>query len=490
MLYPFFQSKKMYKSVLLFIAIINLVFPLAGNANDKLYDYIVRWGKLKYIENKRINYDDLLLSDYQKLKIGETALLIDSYQFNPGDKMICSPEHKPRVKGSLWNKRFEEDDKELIYNEAGRVLILAKYWNIIYYFYWNIDRHEWENVLSEFIPIFMKEQSLPEFKLNFLKLVARTHDNHASYQCGGTSIGSGKKNIFFSYYDRVVQKDDSLFYKPDLKDLFLENVLKIKSINGIEKNKYIDSIGQINAYTHRSTLLRDVIVSACVTEKDSIVIQCENGSNIIYHPVAHINTPSSLLKNDSILYINYGEFDHSDAKEVDKIFNQPHNIKYVFIDLRYGSGKFQYRTLEKNFVKKNIKYSFWQEGFFYCNNTNTFQNEAYQKIKNVAGTYTGKIFILTNEVVQSNTESLCMSLKTNPNTKLIGRSTAGANGNIAKVYLPFQLKSGFSYVKYSYASGENYQGSGIKPDIEADISGVNNIEDLEKIIIKFRLYDR
>ncbi len=273
--------------------------------------------------------------------------------------------------------------------------------------------------------------------------------------------------------------------KTDSNDFFLENVLEIKSINGISKNAYIDSINKINSSSHRGTLIREVIFSLMCSPNDSIIIECKNGEKYVYYPEKWKNT-SHFMNNDSILYINFRKCCNS-TNHVRKNL-QKGTIKYVFIDLRNGAGKWLFWWNLIKFFGRNEKFSFWQDGFFYCLNGYSYKKTGYQK-NGYDGSkfYKGHVYVLIDELVQSHMETRCMILKTNPNTIFIGKNTAGANGNMAKIQLPFKLISNFSYLKFSYPNGENYQGIGIQPDIKENISNITTINQLENIIRKCNL---
>ncbi|MFH1004038.1 MAG: S41 family peptidase [Bacteroidota bacterium] len=267
---------------------------------------------------------------------------------------------------------------------------------------------------------------------------------------------------------------------------FLENVLDIEFINGISKDEYIDSIAKMSSYSHKGALMLDVIMSLMWNTNDSLVIDCKNGERHIYYHQKWKNNTLSFLKNDSILYINLNRVYNSTVRQVKKIL-QKNTIKYVFVDFRNGPERWQsWRII--NFFGRKARFSFYQEGFFYCLNNYSYQKEGYQESGDGLKFYTGNIYALIDEISQSSDETGCMILKTNPNSIFIGRNTVGANGNVGTIQLPFELLTEFSYLKYSYPNGENYQNKGIKPDIKINICGIKTIEQIEAIIQKCNLY--
>lgn len=62
--------------------------------------------------------------------------------------------------------------------------------------------------------------------------------------------------------------------------------------------------------------------------------------------------------------------------------------------------------------------------------------------------YSGKVVILVDEVTQSSAEYTAMALRTVPGAKVVGSTTAGADGNVSEFALPGGLRS----------NGQRYRG--------------------------------
>ena len=93
--------------------------------------------------------------------------------------------------------------------------------------------------------------------------------------------------------------------------------------------------------------------------------------------------------------------------------------------------------------------------------------------------YKGKVVILINEITQSSAEFHAMAYRVNPNTTIIGSTTAGADGNGSKFYLPGGISTMISGIGVYYPDGKETQRIGIVPDIELKptIQGVKNRQD-------------
>ena len=59
-----------------------------------------------------------------------------------------------------------------------------------------------------------------------------------------------------------------------------------------------------------------------------------------------------------------------------------------------------------------------------------------------------------------------MAYRVNPNTTVIGSTTAGADGNVSQFYLPGGISTAISGIGVYYPDGKETQRIGIIPDIE------------------------
>ena len=79
-----------------------------------------------------------------------------------------------------------------------------------------------------------------------------------------------------------------------------------------------------------------------------------------------------------------------------------------------------------------------------------------------------------------------MALRLAPKAAVIGSTTAGADGNVSKIYLPGNVMTMISGIGVYYPDGKETQRIGIVPDIESrpTIKGITEGKDevLEKAI--------
>jgi C-terminal processing protease CtpA/Prc len=93
--------------------------------------------------------------------------------------------------------------------------------------------------------------------------------------------------------------------------------------------------------------------------------------------------------------------------------------------------------------------------------------------------YSGKVIILVDEVSLSQAEYTAMAFRAAPNAKVIGSTTAGADGNVSAIPLPGNLRSMISGIGVFYPDKKPTQRVGILQDIEVKptIAGIRDGRD-------------
>jgi hypothetical protein len=84
----------------------------------------------------------------------------------------------------------------------------------------------------------------------------------------------------------------------------------------------------------------------------------------------------------------------------------------------------------------------------------------------IAYPYSGNILLLFDERTLSQAEYTCMGLEQFPGALKIGSTTAGADGNVSKIYLPGKIYTYFTGMGTYYPDFTQTQRVGIIPDYE------------------------
>lgn len=186
--------------------------------------------------------------------------------------------------------------------------------------------------------------------------------------------------------------------------------------------------------------------------------------------------------NDSLGYVNLKDLYNKDIRKMIKDFN---NCKSIIFDLRCYPNSTMDR-LFLNLTRKNESYIFFKK-----HNPRYYSKYEYKRgklfISDIAPLffkkYKGSIIVLTNEVTQSQGETMLLAFKSLGNRCItVGSNTAGTNGNITFSELPFGIV--FSYTSVGVFNGEmdTYQLNGIPPDIPVKKSNDQIIKNVDSIL--------
>ena len=405
----------------------------------------------------------------------------------------------PVVKNPIFLN--ENEYSVMKYPDLGyRLLSLFRYWNIIqyYYPYKYLIEEDWPEILKEFIPNFINTKNELEYKLTILRLIDRIHDSHAiiygidetlnkfwGLKCAPIEISFiENKAVVTNYYDETLGKKTGLL-KGDV-------ILKInnKLVDDIVKDKleYFPASNYI-------TQLRNIAPKLLRTNDSILKVQIyRNGETKIKelktYSIFRINMFNRFQKKDTcfkfvdpnIAYFYLGSMKN---KYLPELMDEIKSTKGLIIDLRCYPAEFLVYSLgdylvtgDKEFVKcstTSIKFPglFTYETGLEVGNNNKFG-------------YTGEVVILINEYTQSQAEFTTMALRVGSRTKVIGSTTAGADGNVSFLSLPGGIKTTFSGIGVYYPDGKETQRIGIVPDIEVKptIKGIQEGKDelLEKAV--------
>lgn len=357
-----------------------------------------------------------------------------------------------------------------------RLLGLFRYWNIIeyYYPYKDVIGDDWNLVLLEFIPKIIEGSDYESYFLTLAELTTRVHDSHVNLSL------SGKKNEqitdYFGAYRlpvNFVEIDNQIVISKVVTTCGLEVgdiVLKVgdKSIDELleDRRKYISQSREDTSINFFSGLFRthqkDLVVTVTRKGKTMNISATSNLQEINFL----VDTKSQEMENGEIYYINAGLLDEG---EIDNIMKKWWNTKGLILDLRnYPSTSIEYNLAkyliptEKEFVK--ISYpNPAKPGEYY------FRSFASEKPQDTdAEVYKGKVVILINEHTISNGEFTTMLLRRAENSIVLGRPTAGADGNVFFINLPGSIRTSISGLGVFYPDKKPTQRIGVQPDIRLD----------------------
>ncbi|WP_312084133.1 S41 family peptidase [Epilithonimonas hominis] len=246
----------------------------------------------------------------------------------------------------------------------------------------------------------------------------------------------------------------------------------IKRINGKDAMLVVDSLNQYQSGSEHFNIYKSV--KQILKGKENSLLELET-SNAQFKLVRNININKNynffnkinLLEieklSDSILYINLDNLTDKTAKENLELIN---SYKKIILDLRgYPRKKGDKVLMEEFFWDRNHAkfFSFpMVENPFYENVKYTERRGWKQSKKQELD---ATIVLLIDERCASYPESVSKYLKANDFVTIMGRPTAGANGDRNDILLLNGLKYSFTGMKVRNADNSIFFGIGAIPDI-------------------------
>lgn len=356
-----------------------------------------------------------------------------------------------------------------------RMLSLARYWNIIEYFfpYKYMTDQKWNTVLPEMIPQFYEAADTTAHHLAMNELVAKIDDSHAFFFTKYNYLG-----LYGSYtvpFETTIIDDKAVIYKIlndslcKMQDLQIGDV--ITTINGktikdifAERTKYLPASNAARKKWLLAGLLfngktNSITIGFEVDGKEQRrnIIRYDNNATTLNYQII---TDTFRLLNDKVGYAN---MDILLPKQVPKMMQLFENTKAIVLDLRgyTKSAEVALATYvsngEKEYMSVFIPYMKYPGVFTYVKNPGIGKRNRNH--------YKGKLIVLVNEITQSQAEFAALIFKTFPNTIVIGSQTSGANGNVSTITFPGGYETLMTGIGIANPDRSPTQRIGIVPDI-------------------------
>jgi C-terminal processing protease CtpA/Prc len=402
----------------------------------------------------------------------------------------------------VGNPLFDNENaySNMPYPDAGfRVLALFRYWNMINYFYpyKHLMDKNWEGTLTEYLPAFISAKNELEYEKAMAQIIGDIQDTHANLWGGNDKMEEWKGNNFAPVHLRFIEGklvvDD--YYNPELK---AETGLEIGDvITRIDGKKIQDIVGELASYypaSNKATRLRDISADMLRSQKSELEIEYLQNETLktkkvklyprnqlnIYRYKSEKKQSYRLLDNN----IGYVTLQSIKEEDIPKIIEEFENTKGIIIDIRNYPSTFVPFKLGTFFVSNDTPFVKFTNGN--VKNPGEFTFTPALVIAKPEKTYRGKLIVLVNEFSQSQAEYTAMAFRAGASTKIVGSTTAGADGNVSTIMLPGGLRTLISGIGVYYPDGKCTQRVGIVPDIvvEPTIKGIKNGKDelMEKAI--------
>lgn len=378
---------------------------------------------------------------------------------------------------------------------AYRLLGVAKFWNAVdsYSPNRNLTDRPWDDVLAEYIALAF-DRSI-SFSALYSRMVSELCDTH---------VNSWYIPIFGGrFVPLMCQFAEDRLFVADTCSLVPNNFEigdEIILIDSVSPVKRLNELAPYIPHSNRSSLLRDGSYATLLTAKNeacveyvregktyTTIISSVDGSKFVNRRFSSQNTstkPEFKKVADGIGYINISNLTCKDEQDLENFLA---SCDKLIIDLR--SYPAEYDVLHK--LLPTFFFSQAREaaevllpqahrpGGFIRTTVSTRKTSEPDKL------YKGKVVLLVNAHSQSMSEYFTMFLQTIPGSVTIGSQTAGADGDVTRIQLPY-ASFNITGAGICYPDGTNAQRNGVKidkvvePSAEGMIRGVD--EQLQEAI--------
>lgn len=398
---------------------------------------------------------------------------------------------------NVRNPEFKNENAyaAMPYPDVGyRLLALYRYWNMIHYFfpYKHLMDNDWNKKLKEYLPVFINAKDELSYELAALQLIGDIQDTHANIWEGADKLKQWRGVNYAPFHVRFIE--DQLvvtdYYNETLAN---EAGLKIgdviTKVNGQSVKEIVQEQSRYYPASNRAARLRDMSIDLLRSNAEAIEIEYHSidakshSKGLRLFPSDRLNIyqwyPKRQGKSYYMLAGNIGYITLQTIKDADiaAIKYSFKDTKGIIIDMRNYPATFVPFSLGSYFVAKSTPFVKFTNGN--VDNAGEFIFTKNLEITTQGETYRGKLVVLVNELSQSQAEYTAMAFRAGINTRIIGSTTAGADGNVSSIMLPGGIRTAISGVGVYYPDGKETQRIGIVPDIEVkpSIEGIRNGKD-------------
>ncbi len=341
--------------------------------------------------------------------------------------------------------------------DAGlQILAAYRFWNIIEYWYPYRDvlGEKWDDVLRQSIPKIALAKTAEGYQRELMALIARVHDTHANLWSSLNArppVGACRLpvNVRFVENRPVVTGFASAEAE---KATGLKTGDIITDLDGVPVSRLLETWTPYYADSNDAARLRDIgsamTRGACGETKLGIRRESQQLSLTASRvPPAGLNLsagsthdlPGETFRrlSDDVAYLKLSSIKIADVR---RYIDAAAGTKGLVIDIRNYPSEFVVFVLGQLLVDRPTPFATFTRGDL--SNPGAFHWDWQPTILTPQWPhYSGKVVILVDEVSQSQAEYTTMAFRTAPGAKVVGSTTAGADGNVSQIPLPGGLRS-------------------------------------------------
>jgi hypothetical protein len=351
-----------------------------------------------------------------------------------------------------------------------QLLALYRFWNIIQYWfpYRDVIGENWTGVLREFVPRVTMARTRAEYERQLLALIARVHDTHAnlwSSLAARPPVGDCDipARIRFVEGRPVVTSAGGSLEVGDV----------ITALDTTPVSKLIAEWSPYYAASNEPTRLRDIgrfmtrgacgaAAIAVTRATGDVVVKTERVKTSARPTTNDLPGDTFRLLSPEVAYLKLSSIR---TAEIPKYLEGAAGTKGLVIDIRNYPSEFVVFALGRALVGDTMPFARFTQGDLA--NPGAFHWGLPLSLTPAEQRYKGRVVILVDEVSVSQAEYTTMAFRTAPGAKVVGSTTAGADGNVSPIPMPGGLSTLISGIGVFYPDKRPTQRVGIVPDVEA-----------------------
>ncbi len=369
---------------------------------------------------------------------------------------------------------------DLTLPDAGfQLLSLYRFWNIIEYWspYRDMLGEDWDAVLKEFIPKIAPAPNAETYQRELMALIAKAHDSHTNLWSSlqvRPPVGDGYLPVTVRFIENsAFVTGYQVADKAKAMGLEVGDILT--DLDGVRVSKLVETWTPYYAASNDPARLRDIARSLPRGPRGAVDVRVRRGSETLELRAERL-PPSSLNVKPSHTHdlpgetfrllseeVAYLKFSTVKATEAAHYVEMASGTKGLILDIRNYPPEFMVFALGSLLVTKATEFARFTRGDL--SNPGAFHWTHPVSLSPAKPHYSGKVVVLLDETSQSQAEYTSMAFRA-AGAKIVGSTTAGADGNVSDFALPGGLRSMISGIGVFYPDKKPTQRIGIIPDVE------------------------
>lgn len=386
-----------------------------------------------------------------------------------------------RMQEQVGNPVFEHEPaySDLALPDAGfQLLALFRFWNIIEYWapYRDLTGENWDDVLRQSLPRIALARDRASYQLEMMAVIARLHDTHTNLWSSlhvRPPVGQCRLPVKLRFIDTSAvvvgyrEADAGAATRLQVGDV-------IDSVDGVPVAQLVATWRPHYAASNEAARLRDMAGRLTAGACGAIRLQVRRGQEDVELTAQRVPAGRQAGQDthdregetfqrlgDDIAYLKLSSLKRAD---VAAHMAAAAGSRGLIIDIRNYPREFVVFALGAYLVERPTAFARFTKGDL--GNPGAFHWTQPVALYPQAPRYAGKVMLLVDEVSQSQAEYTAMALRVAPRAKVVGSTTAGADGNISTFSLPGGLSTLISGIGVFYPDRRPTQRVGILPDIE------------------------